>query len=180
VSLSYRDDDEFKAEAIKDFAKPDTQIHGLIATDILTKGFDVPDVMIGVSARPFSKSFASHVQQMGRVMRSSPGKEFALWLDHSGNYLRFLEDWDDVYTNGVTQIDEGREKPHRELTENEKEQAKCPSCSHVWPRHADLCPCCGFVRQRRNDVIAVPGELEELKSHARAASDARQSFYGQL
>jgi late competence protein required for DNA uptake (superfamily II DNA/RNA helicase) len=80
ISISYRDDDEFKRDVIEDFAKPDTEIHGLIATDILTKGFDVPDVMIGVSARPFSKSLSSHIQQMGRVMRSSEGKEFSLWL----------------------------------------------------------------------------------------------------
>jgi DNA repair protein RadD len=181
VSLSYRDDDEFKAEAIKEFAKPDTSIHGLIATDILTKGFDVPDVMIGVSARPFSKSLASHIQQMGRVMRSAPSKEFALWLCHSGNYLRFAEDWDDIYANGVTEIDEGREKPKRELTPKEKEPAKCPSCSHVWPRSTDTCPCCGFVRVRRSDVIAVPGELREL-DRGKAANDrnSRQEFYGQL
>ena len=82
VSISYKDDDVFKKQAIEDFAKPDTEIHGLIATDILTRGFDVSDVMIGVSARPFSKSFSSHVQQMGRVMRPYEGKEFALWLDH--------------------------------------------------------------------------------------------------
>jgi superfamily II DNA or RNA helicase len=65
------------SEAIAEFAKPDSSITGLIACDILTKGFDVPDVMIGVSARPFSKSFSQHVQQMGRVMRAAPGKEFA-------------------------------------------------------------------------------------------------------
>jgi DNA repair protein RadD len=52
VSISYKDSAELKEEAIKDFARPDTEIHGLIATDILTRGFDVPDVMIGVSARP--------------------------------------------------------------------------------------------------------------------------------
>jgi len=82
VSISYKDNDEFKREAIEDFAKPDTDIHGLIATDILTRGFDVSDVMVGVSARPFSKSLSSHIQQMGRVMRPHEGKEFALWLDH--------------------------------------------------------------------------------------------------
>ena len=86
ISLSYRDDDDFKKEIIEEFSKPDTEIHGLIATDILTKGFDSPDVMIGVSARPFSKSLSSHIQQMGRVMRSNQndpeGKTFALWLDH--------------------------------------------------------------------------------------------------
>ena len=80
ISISYKDDDDFRREVIEDFSKPDTEIHGLIATDILTKGFDVPDVMIGVSARPFSKSLSSHVQQMGRVMRGYPDKEFAVWL----------------------------------------------------------------------------------------------------
>ena len=86
ISLSYRDDDDFKKEIIEEFSKPDTEIHGLIATDILTKGFDCVDVMIGVSARPFSKSLSSHIQQMGRVMRSNQddpeSKTFALWLDH--------------------------------------------------------------------------------------------------
>ena len=80
VAVSYLDDDKFKQEVITEFSKPDTEIHGLIATDILTKGFDVPDVKIGVSARPFSKSLSSHIQQMGRVMRGATGKDFALWL----------------------------------------------------------------------------------------------------
>ena len=82
VSISYKEDDEFKRQTIENFAKPDTNIHGLIATDILTRGFDVSDCVIGISARPFSKSFSSHVQQLGRVMRPHEGKEFAVWLDH--------------------------------------------------------------------------------------------------
>lgn len=82
ISISYKEDDQYKKDMIEEFSKPDTEIHGLIATDILTRGFDVPDVMIGVSARPFSKSFSSHVQQMGRIMRPHEGKEFGLWLDH--------------------------------------------------------------------------------------------------
>jgi superfamily II DNA or RNA helicase len=73
ISISYRDDDDYKQQVLKEFNKPDTDIHGLIATDLLTKGFDCADVMIGVSARPFSKSFSSHVQQIGRVMRPCEG-----------------------------------------------------------------------------------------------------------
>jgi DNA repair protein RadD len=165
-SLSYKDDDKFKQDVIADFAKPDTEIQGLIATDILTKGFDVSDVMIGVSARPFSKSLSSHIQQMGRVMRAHHGKEFALWLDHSGNYLRFRDDWDDVFENGVTQLDDGREKPKKEPTQAEKEAAKCPKCSHYWPANADTCAHCGHVRTRKNQVVAVPGEMEELSGNA--------------
>lgn len=182
VSLSYKDDDEFKAEAIKEFSKPDSSIVGLIATDILTKGFDVPDVMVGVSARPFSKSLASHVQQMGRVMRAHPSKEFALWLDHSGNYLRFQEDWDDIYANGVSELDEGREKPRKEPTEKEKEAAKCPRCNAFWPGRADACACCGFIRPQRNNVSERPGELQELGPSGKKLPglQERQDFFSQL
>jgi DNA repair protein RadD len=180
VSISYKDNDDFKQEAIEDFAKPDTEIHGLIATDILTRGFDVPDVMIGVSARPFSKSLASHVQQMGRVMRSHPGKEFALWLDHSGNYLRFREDWDDVFESGVTELSEEGEKAKREPTEKAKKESKCPSCGHLWPKNSDICTNCGHIRKRRNHVDAVAGELHELFGTSKSMRDEKQTFYSEL
>jgi superfamily II DNA or RNA helicase len=181
VSISYRDNDEFKKAAIEDFAKPDTQINGLIATDILTRGFDVSDVMIGVSARPFSKSLSSHIQQMGRVMRPHESKEFALWLDHSGNYLRFRDDWDDVYANGVTELDKKTEKTKKEPTEREKNESKCPECGYLWPVHADTCPSCGHVRQRRNQVSSVAGELVELAGNVTMdKKQSKQDFFSQL
>lgn len=181
VSLSYRDDDDFKAEAIREFSKSDTSIHGLIATDILTKGFDVPDVMIGVSARPFSKSLASHIQQLGRVMRSSPGKEFALWLCHSGNYLGFQEAWEDVYANGIDKMDEGKEKPRKEPSQQERERAVCPRCGTVWLGRRDDCAACGFVRPRLSEVIATPGELRELQPGSNTADkELKQRWYSEL
>jgi superfamily II DNA or RNA helicase len=175
VSISYRDDDQFKQDAIEDFSKPDTKIHGLIATDILTKGFDVPDVLIGVSARPFSKSLSSHIQQMGRVMRGAKGKEFALWLDHAGNYLRFRQDWEEIYENGVHELDDGKEKAKPEPTEKEKKESKCPACGHLWPAGSDTCLNCGHVRERKSQVVSVPGELEELGPVAKAD---KQTWWG--
>lgn len=169
LSLSYKDDDKFKADAIEEFSRPDSEIVGLIATDILTKGFDVPDVLCGISARPFKKSLSSHIQQMGRVMRSSPGKEFALWIDHSGNYLRFRNDWDEVYYSGVSELDDGKEKPKPEPTDKEKKAAKCPKCNALWVGSTDTCASCGFVREPVNQVVNVSGETFEL-------SDAKEKF----
>lgn len=179
VSISYKEDDDFKRTAIEEFSKPDSSIHGLIATDILTRGFDVTDVMIGVSARPFSKSFSSHVQQIGRVMRPHPGKDFALWLDHSGNFLRFKGDWDRLYTEGVQELIEGGEKTKPELTEKEKKESKCPVCSTLWLFKDDTCGECGHVRKRMVTVENVAGEMFELNTATNPILD-RQHFYSEL
>lgn len=137
--------------------------------------------MVGVSARPFSKSLASHIQQMGRVMRCSPGKEFALWLDHSGNYLGFQDQWEDVYFNGVHEIDEGREKPRKERSLAERERATCPRCGTVWVGNTDTCACCGFVRVKFNEVMTVPGELQEIDGGKNVADkQIKQEWYSQL
>lgn len=179
VSISYLDDDEYKRQVIEDFAKPDTEINGLIATDILTRGFDVSDVMIGVSARPFSKSFASHVQQMGRVMRPHEGKEFALWLCHSGNFLRFRNDWDQVFTEGVKSLDDREEKTKKEPTEKEKIDQQCPKCHALWARNSDHCHACGYEKPKRQ-ISAMPGELVELGHQTRSNFDDKQLFYSEL
>ena len=178
VSISYKEDDEFKRQAIEEFSKPDSEIHGLIATDILTRGFDVSDVMIGISARPFSKSFSSHVQQIGRIMRPHPGKKFGTWICHSGNFLRFREDWDDLYYNGVTELKEGGEKAKKEPTEKQKKEAKCPKCQALWIWKTDTCGECGHVRQRMSTVITQAGKLEELNTGSPLVD--RQKFYSEL
>ena len=177
ISISYKDDDQFKKDAIEDFSKPDTEINGLIATDILTKGFSVDDVHIGISARPFSKSLSSHIQQMGRVMRTHPSKEFATWLDFSGNYLRFEEDWEKIYSDGIDQLDDGAEKTKKEKTDKEKEAAKCPKCGALW-KGGDMCGHCGYVKERKSMVSSVPGELAELTGAM--SRDNKQEFWSMM
>ena len=179
-SISYKEDDLYKQETIAEFAKPDSSIQGLIATDILTKGFDVSDVMIGISARPFSKSFSSHVQQLGRVMRTHEGKEFGIWLDHSGNFLRFRDDWDELYSEGVKRLKEGGEKSKKEPTEKEKKESKCPKCGVLWTFPDDKCGECGHIRQRIKNIASVPGELEELAVANKNLVIDKQSFYSQV
>lgn len=80
--ISYLDkDDSERAAKIAEFRRPDSIIHGLVSCGVLTKGFDVPDCRIGISCKPYRKSLSSHMQEIGRVMRSIPGEQKkALWL----------------------------------------------------------------------------------------------------
>jgi len=139
----------------------------------------VPDVMIGVSARPFSKSLSSHVQQMGRVMRSYPSKEFGVWLDHSGNYLRFREDWDEVYTDGVSELDKKVDRAKKEPSDQTKEEQKCPKCGALWVKNTYNCASCGYVKPRKQ-IEAVNGELIELGFDNGSTKDIKQDFYSEL
>ena len=180
VSISYQEDDQYKKDMIEEFSKPDSTIHGLIATDILTRGFDVTDVMIGVSARPFSKSFSSHVQQMGRIMRPHHGKEFGLWLDHSGNFLRFRKDWDKVFYEGVTELKDGGEKAKKEPTEKEKKEAICPACKVLWTFNSKICGACGYEKMPPRGLISIDGELKELDLSNRKKIAENNHFYAEL
>lgn len=183
ISISYKDDDEYKKQVLEEFSKPDTDIHGLIATDLLTKGFDVTDVCVAVSARPFSKSFSAHVQQLGRIMRPHDDKDQAIWLDHSGNFLRFRDQWEDLCANGVQELSDGAEKTKPEPSDKEKEAAKCPKCGHLWNSSSDVCSHCGFVRARKNDVLVIAGEMSELSLVAKVEKfsiEYKTDFYAQL
>lgn len=168
--LSYRDgSDDTRRKIIEEFRKPDSTIHGLVSCEVLVKGFDVPDVLCGVSARPYRKSLSSHIQQLGRVMRTSPGKEYSLWLDHTGNAVRFKERTDRIFENGVTHLDTGEkgEKVAAEPTKEEAKEITC-QCGYILGGWEKECPSCGKVRRQRSLVEAVPGKLIALDPKQKA------------
>lgn len=189
IQISANDEDEYRAEVLSDFAKPDSEIKVLISVSILSRGFDQTDVEHVILARPLKKSFSEHVQMIGRGARSHPDKDsldkrFCVIQDNAGNWLRFQESWDDFYSNGVSTLTgEQDKKPRKEPTESEKSAAKCPRCGHVWAGGAEVCIHCGAVRVRRNDVLAVAGEMKELSLVAKKekfSADYKESFYAQL
>lgn len=165
--ISYRDsNDDRRRELIAEFRKPDSEIVGLVSCEVFTKGFDVPDVRCGISARPYRKSFSSHIQQIGRVLRpSSPGKDFALWLCHSGNVLRFNSDTVELFANGVSSLSDGAldGKARKEPDQDAKDAIKCAGCGYVLPPRALVCPACGHERARK-PVEEVAGTMVMIGS----------------
>lgn len=166
--ISYLDkNDGERAEKIAEFRRPDSLIHGLVSCGVLTKGFDVPDVRVGISCKPYRKSLSSHMQEIGRVMRSIPGEEKkALWLCHSGNLERFALDMLDVWDNGAGELSkaEKRDSKVRERNEQVREKVVCPECSGTL--RGNLCMACGWERPARSHIHAVEGELREFDATA--------------
>lgn len=162
--VSYRNKAEENAELIADFKAAGSDIVGLISCVALGKGFDATHILCGVDAHPYRKSFSSHIQQLGRVMRPHEGKEFALWLDHSGNFRRFFDDTIDLFTHGVQDLSDREldSKERKEPTEEERELFACPQC-HYALGGAKVCPSCGWERPARLSMVEnVAGTMVEL------------------
>lgn len=161
--ISYLDrDDSERAAKIDEFRRPDSMIHGLVSCGVLTKGFDVPDTLVGISCKPYRKSLSSHMQEIGRVMRSHPGKGKALWLDHSGNIERFALDMFDVWEHGAGDLSqaEKHDKKPRERDQQTKEKVVCPECSGAL--RGALCMACGWEKPARSGIVAVDGVMQQF------------------
>jgi DNA repair protein RadD len=163
--ISYLDKDEGDKKAkISEFRKPDSAIDGLVSCAVLTKGFDVPDCLVGISCRPYRKSFSSHVQEMGRIMRIFPGKAFGLWLDHSGNAVSFAEDTAWLFEYGVDSLSKAKklDSEVREPKEKVRKERFCGDCGTAMEPGESACVACGWQRPARGEIQFVEGEMIDV------------------
>lgn len=147
---------------LDEYRKRDSQLRVLVSVEALAKGFDVPDVGCVVDCRPLRKSLSTAIQMWGRGLRASPstGKEDCLLLDHSGNFIRFAQDYEDIYYNGLANLDTGEKLDKAIRRDEEKEPAACPKCGHT-PMFK-RCIKCGHEVHRPSMVEALPGEMQEV------------------
>lgn len=127
---------------------------------VLSEGWDSPPTECAILARP-TQSLALYIQQVGRVLRPSPGKSEALILDHAGNTLRhgFVTDEFSVnFREDVEPPDRGGDGVSR--------ARKCPKCFCLMAVRTERCPHCGFVFATPDLLREGEGELYEIQHGA--------------
>lgn len=166
---------------LKEYAKPDSQLKVLISVEALAKGFDVRDVGCVCDCRPLRKSLSTAIQMWGRGLRSSPdtGKTDCILLDFSGNIVRFMDDYTDIYFNGLDQLDAG-EKLDKVIRrdEEEKEPSKCPACG--FSPCGKRCISCGHENKSKSLIEHLPGEMSEVKIGKSKLADDQKHLWEQL
>ena len=85
--ISSENSKEERNQIVDDFRSG--RIKLLVSVDIISEGFDVPECGAVILLRP-TKSLSLYMQQVGRALRTSPGKKEAIILDHAGNCFRCL------------------------------------------------------------------------------------------
>ncbi|MBP2229645.1 superfamily II DNA or RNA helicase [Azospirillum agricola] len=121
----------------------------------LTTGTDW-DVRCIIDARP-TKSEILITQIYGRGLRTAPGKEDLIILDHADNHKRhgFITDiHHDTLDDGRPKVSQKRKPPLPK---------ECPKCTFLRPPKVKECPNCGFVPEGIPEgVESEDGDLCEV------------------
>lgn len=167
--LDYRTDASQRHEIIAGFKAGDIRV--LTSVNVLGTGFNVPDAGCLILARP-TLSLALHIQQCGRGLRTAPGKDDCIILDHSGNCL----------THGlphhfaVPDLDLGdKPDPAKQKRKDKPPFIACRHCGAIMDPDEITCPRCGMDRPvRASRIISRDGELVAFGSAANGSDDGAQ------
>ena len=85
VALSGANTQEEREHAIEELETDDGGLDYIFTVDIFNEGVDIPEVNQIIMLRP-TQSAIVFVQQLGRGLRKSEGKEYVVVLDFIGNY----------------------------------------------------------------------------------------------
>lgn len=165
-------------EALQRLSEGDLEL--VTNCQVLTEGWDQPDVGCIVLARP-TKSMGLYRQMVGRGLRPFEGKDNCLVLDHAGatyahGCVEEPMDWTlDPDTKAQNAKTAANGKPSDRLCE-------CPACNAIRIR-GEGCRHCGWEPKRRGEYhVCVDGELAEYDRSGRLkpqfySSAARREFY---
>lgn len=132
---------------------------------VLTTGVDW-DVRCIILARP-TKSEILYTQIIGRGLRTAPGKDHCIILDHSDTTMRlgFVTDI------SCERLDTGRPKDSVTRDKPKPQPKECPTCHFIRPPKVHACPSCGFAPERQDAVAVVDGNLVEMSSRKLAKAN---------
>jgi DNA repair protein RadD len=117
-------------------------IQALVNVNVLTTGFDCPNVDLLALLRP-TLSTGLYVQMLGRGTRKAPGKVDCLVLDFARN----------VYRHGPVDLIDATAIQSKDKVAVKVDTVRaweCPECERLNPLSTDTCIECGYERPKRS------------------------------
>jgi superfamily II DNA or RNA helicase len=180
VSCAYQDadTDRMEREAIKrQFHAGDVRVVCSIGT--MTKGIDWQVDCISL-ARP-TKSRTLFKQIVGRGLRTAPGKDFCLVLDHG----RCTQELGFVTEIEADALDDGKPGPRRKPPMRYAKE--CPKCHQFRTPGKRACDNCGFEPTPQCSWVETDDALEEIDRRTlpkgrknKATMEEKAHFFAQL
>lgn len=133
------------------------KVHLVASCDLISEGTDIPAIGCAILLRP-TQSLGLYLQQVGRALRPSEGKPYAVILDHVGNVLLHgMPDDERVWSlDGIEKRRKGEKKEATVRVE------QCESCYSVYEPQP-VCPNCGHAKKvNEKKLEQEDGQLTEM------------------
>lgn len=161
-------DRTLRASVLSEFSAGRVQV--VTSCDLISEGFDVPAIEAAILLRP-TQSLGLYLQQVGRALRTFPGKQEAIILDHAGNVQRHgLPDEERVWSlDGSLRRKGGGQR-------SEVPVKTCRDCFATVHAAATHCACGYEFPVQKREVEHRDGSLQEIDP--REAVRARRQEQG--
>ena len=143
----------------------DGRIRYLVNVNILTTGFDAPDIDLICLLRP-TKSPVLHVQSIGRGLRVHPSKTYTMVLDFAGNTERLGP------INNIT-IRKKRESKEKQ----DPVTKRCPQCNMIHAPAVRVCINCGWEFKFNVDLRLRSTDASIIARHKVNVHDVDDVYY---
>ena len=155
------------------------EIKILSCSQLLNTGWDSPGTSVCIDAYP-TRSPTVYQQRIGRIMRLADNKDFAVVLDHAGNFQRFGPAEDMVPES----LDDGEKKFNERDQLTEKKEPKVRNCPACGQQMASLRCGCGYEVPMSERLESDDTMLEELtaakKKDREWTTEQKSQFLGEL
>ena len=176
ITAGYLDSDtklEERREILSDIQTGKIQV--LVNIFVATFGWDCPPISCVVLARP-TKNISLYLQTVGRGLRTNPGKDDCIIIDHTGAVEQHgFVDEDIPWTlDSDVDIRDAREKALQE--KSEPKEITCKNCQFIF-KSARECPSCGYEMIPAGKPIPVhQAKLSEI-SRPKVKMEDKQKFW---
>ena len=151
------------------------KIQVLVNIFVMTYGWDCPPISCVILARP-TKNIALYLQTVGRGLRTAPGKEDCIVIDHTGAVEQdgFVDEEIPWTLDSEVDIREAKDKILQEK-ESPKE-ITCLKCNYTFKARRD-CPRCGYEAIPKGKPIPFhQADLKEI-SRPKAKKEDKQRVW---
>lgn len=150
----------------------------LSCSRLLNTGYDEPTVSCLIDCFP-TKSLITFVQRAGRIMRTSEGKDKAIYLDHAGNVARhgFAED---VVPD---ELDDGEQRFNEKQLTKDKKEAKVKECPQCTQQMVGLRCKCGYeipIKEQLESTDEILTKLSPEQRNRKHTKENKSVFYSEL
>lgn len=152
----------------------------LSCSRLLNTGYDAPSVSALIDCFPTSSPI-SYCQRAGRIFRTFEGKEFSVYLDHSGN----------VHRHGFAEhivpekLDDGEVRFSERNQIREKKESKVSDCPDCYQQMVGMkCKACGYEIPMRERIVSDNAILERMDAQSKSnrvySKERKSEWLGEL